>query len=671
MSRLAKIILTTVGAVLVIFIIVFLVGWIWGRNEGGDKEDLTPEEIKQQQIDTISASPYERLLFVRRPSGDQDNTGTELYVTDFLITDTAQVDDNFSIYFSNFLPNSETWFSIQAGVLKKHTFSGSEDVSRVTHGVADTGLNSQHVSLAVSSDMQYVAWASPEASKDIIVLYNLKTNSEVVIFDSIELTRFTNLTWSPDSSELAFTDQANRIITISPEGAQLQNPFSIPFTEFDHLNWIEQDNLAAVITSTENHPEPFDPTVAVLNRSGQIIEQHDVLERSGIPRVLWSPDANYFIFYDQWKSYFKVHDRFGNFVQIVAADQNGKLMPLGWTNGAASANTPFSITPTNTSTININKPPDVNLKPFSISADQWDQYNEVVRSIVGQFKIDEASYRFGTTDTGIEVEVSFLAEQSEPEAAFLQILLQSLAVLPEVTAMSLTVNYSETDRLTATNVSPADIKVALSGFTTQAYNKIFVVNNDNPLGKKRPKTDYPDHTYFGDLIYTRAGAYNPNPILAALDVQYNEMTFFSNEDYSLLYAAPWSIKQLSETVGPPYQTGDVLFYTGETAFASESSWNGFSVTVRNYSIPEGATLDAWLLVNRNDRTIEDTARYIQAPFHAKRVLTGNEYSDEYVFSNGTKVYVITIDHPPTLSEEERAIFNAMITSFSDNTSFHR
>ncbi len=670
MSQRLRIILI-VSAIAAIAVLITIIALRFAKDPVVETNtNLTAEQIAQQQIDAIMQSEYEKILFVERPSSDGNIQTLPLSISNFLTTETAKVDDELSAYYSNFIPETNTWFSIKDSILRKHTLTGTEEISRITNSVAINALRGQIVSLAVSADLKYVAWVTESNNKHQIVLYDLTANTETVIFTPENITQFSNLTWSPDSTELAFTDSANSIITITPAGAQLQNPFSIPFTEFNHLTWIEPDNLAAVVTSTEEHPSPFNPKVIVFNRRAEIIEQHDVLERAGIPRVLWSPDTKHFLYFDQWKNTFVVYDRFDTVTQRVSVKESGKLIPFGWIPGIPSANIPTIITPITNGTISV-EPPTTPSEQFNITAEQWDQYNEISRAVAKQFKVDMSSYRFETTDKGIRVSLAFLPDQVNPEANFVQILLQTMVLLPEVPTMSLDVLYNETDHLIANEISTSQVETIVDAFTTEPLNNLFVVNTKNPYGKPRPKTDNLNHSYFGDLLYSRTGDYNPVPVLAALNVTFNENVFLANENYSLMYPKAWQRKNLAETVGSPYQAGDVLFYTGETNFASASSWSGFSITIRTFNIPDGAGIDDWLLVNRNDRTVEDVQIALQSELAAKKVITSNAYSAEYVLQSGNSIYVISMDHPPALTPEEIKALDDLVISFSDHRLFER
>lgn len=670
MSSRLRIILVISGIIGIAVIIAVLVLRYKDGTAVETNVNLSEEQIAQQKIDAVMQSQYEKILFVERPSGDGAIKKLPLRVSNFLTAETAVVDDELSPYYSNFISSSNTWFSVKDSILRKHTINGSEEISRINYPVTENALRGQVVSLAASADLKYVAWVTESNNSNQIALYDLEANTETVIFNPENINHFSNLTWSPDGTELAFTDSSNNIITITPAGAQIQNPFSIPFTEFNNLSWIETDNLAAVVTSTEEHPAPFNPKVIVFNRQGEIIEEHDVLERAGIPRVLWSPDAKHFLFFDQWKNTFVVYDRFDVVTQRIAVKESGKLIPFGWITGIPSANMPSTIIPVTNSTINV----ETNQTPteqFTITAEQWDQYNETSRAVVKQFKADMSTYRFEVTDKGIRVSLALLPGQVNPEASFIQILLQTMTLLPEVPTMSLDVIYNETDHLVANEISTQQVESIVDTFTTEPFSRLFVVNTNNPYGKPRPKIDNPNHTYFGDLLYSRTGDYNPIPVLADLNVTLNENRLLANEEYSLMYPQTWQRKDLAEAVGPPYQVGDLLFYTSETNFASASSWSGFSVTVRTYHIPDGAGMDDWLLVNRNDRTVEDVQLVLQSDMEAKKVITENAYSAEYVLHSGDIIYDINMDHPPALTPEELKALDDLIISFSDHRLFER
>lgn len=675
MDRRFRLILIIFGSVIVVSIVTILIVAWSNDDETLVNQNQTLEDLNQQKRQSIISSAYEKILYVERPSGDRNITTQALSISDFLNKDSAVLDEVLSIHYSNFLPETNTWFSVRDNILFKHTLtssdSSSEELVRLSNTVADVSLKGQQISLAVAPNMQYIAWVHATTSNDQIILYDLTTNVETVVFTPENTARFTNLTWSPDSNELAFTDQANNIITITPTGAQLENPFAIPYTEFNHLSWIENNHFAAVATSTENHPEPFNPKVIVFSRQGEIIEDHDVLEHAGIPRVLWSPDATQFMFFDQWKNYFVIYDRFNTVTQLVSVEETGKLIPLGWTIGTPSADLPLTINPTNTSLITFNNTNTTSTSQFSISAEQWDQYNETTRAIVKQFKADMSSYRFEVTSAGITIHAALLPEQTNPEAAFVQIILQTLATLPNVPTVSLDMTYNETDHLVVTEVATADVNTILDQFTTEPLENIFVVNKKNPIGKPRTKTDTPNHTYFADLVYSRDGDYNPIPVLAALDASLNGNTFLSNAHYAVVYPTTWQIQKLVDTVGDPYQPDDILFYTAETNFSSPSSWSGFSVIIRSFQVPAGVDINTWLLVNRNDRTFENVSFPLQSNLQAKKIVTNSEYQQEYVMQSDTTIFVITMDHPPALTPEEIAALEALVASFSDNRLFER
>ncbi len=300
-----------------------------------------------------------------------------------------------------------------------------------------------------------------------------------------------------------------------------------------------------------------------------------------------------------------------------------------------------------------------------MTADEWDEYNQKIRAILEQFKIDFETYRFAVEDNGINVSVNLKDRQKKPEYAFIRTLLQISAVLPNVPEITLSFTQGNLNLLVE-KITAEQLQTAVSIFTNQSFDQLFVINKNNPVGKMTAKTDNPDHTYVGDLVFQNDGEYNPYPFLANLNAKLNNDQLLWTYEYSLVHPSGWFYKDRSETIGDPYQIGDLLFYNSQTTFLSESSWEGFAVDLRTYSVPD-IHLSDWLFVNRNDRIIEDLAFETREHIEAKEIKFDNSFQKEYVLKYGNDIYVINIEHAPELSEDELKAIQNLVKYFSDHS----
>jgi hypothetical protein len=303
-----------------------------------------------------------------------------------------------------------------------------------------------------------------------------------------------------------------------------------------------------------------------------------------------------------------------------------------------------------------------------------------VRAILKQFQIDFTSYRFATTERGLEVSFTLTNKQTLPEMVVLQCAAQIYALLPTIPALSLHVTFVDGSVVTIDDITATTLTSVVEQFTEKTLADLFVVNKQNPFGKRTTKGDGSGHHYIGDLVYSQFGDYNPWPVLAAVHATLAryplvgtidastgiaataDVQFYNDVEISYLYPQTWSTRSLDA------QT--TLLYTSETTFASAAAWSEFGVTVKRYAAPN-VTLAQWLLVNRSDRPSEDLPFSVHQPLVGKHIITGNTYSDEYIVWFEDTVYVITVERSSDVTELDRAYLQTLISTFSANYALQR
>lgn len=668
------------AAALILLLIIGGLGMRWWQQRSAERAAETAVDAAEQAnaalVAEISASPFEKLLFLARAAGS-----TDLYIANVTDGSTGRVTAGLPASYSNVLPTDQTWYSVTGQTVLHHTFSQSVEIGQLPHTVTLADSLGAQASLAIDASNRYLAWVATDTNEvEAIHLFDLETKSDSTLYPGEPNLHYSNLTWSPDSSELAFTANATRLISITREtGAEINSRVTIPFSQINYLTWLDRDEFGCVLTSTDTNPDPFEPYIAVFDRSGTITERHTVFEKIGIPKVLWSVDGTEFLFHDPWKNLFFVYDRYDVAKGSVSVKAPGKLVPFGWIDGL-QVRTQTTTNTINAIDVNTNSNNGTTEKPFVVTAEDWERYNTTVRSILKQFKIDFDTYRFSTTDQGLEVNFAVSSDQTQAEMIALQTIAQLYTLLPDVPAISLQINLADDSVLRLATVTSAAISALVENHTEKTLADLFVVNKQNPFGKRTIKDDGTGHHYIGDLVYSRFGDYNPLPALAQLQATLSnyplvnttdaatgestrlDMQFYTSADISFLYPQTWSTKSLDE------QT--TLLYTSETTFASASAWSEFGITVKQYAAPD-VTLEQWLSVNRRDRTVEEISMPIHQPLTGKHIVTGNDYSDEYVVQFENTVYVITLERSTNLSTADRAYLETIIYSLSANYALQR
>ncbi|MBI2415451.1 MAG: hypothetical protein HYV33_02175 [Candidatus Kerfeldbacteria bacterium] len=644
MSRYFRLFIISAGAILVI-----LLGVIgYQRWQANTQPKQTSEQTAQlQQLADVLASEYQKIIFLT-------DDGTQ-YVGDLALRKTAALTAPASATMSNVISSPTSWFGMTDTTLVHYTFTGSTTVGSVTHPSTADGL-------ALDTTGQWLAWVTGSSGKQQIILYNVNDHTETVLFGADGGGSFSNLTWAPDSSALAFTTATNTVHFITPQGVEPYTPIGFTDLEINYLHWLADDQLAGVITPNEQSSSSFAPYLGVFDRSGTMIEQHRVFEKIGIPKVIWAPDAKTFALYNPWKNYFVVYNRYDQIQQLLRLTLPGKITALGWVNGNVAPATTFGTT-TNSTTTNINSiAPDTTPGLFTVTADDWEQYNDTVRNVLNQFKIDFSSYRFSTTNQGIVITAELQPEANQPELIFIQVLTQTFALLPDIPTISLTWRYNTNHIITVEQLSRVQVETLAQQFTNHSIVELFVITKKFPLGKKTPKPANPNHTYLADTVYSNFGEYIPLPALGFIKALIDEDTIHYSSNYTLRYPNSWSIKNRGE--------GNIVFYTADTEFVSESSWTGFSVTVRRYPVPD-ITLDQWLFVNRSDRTVENVTIPLAAPLQAKHIVAEQTFADEYIMMANHTVYVLNIERPGGLTTIDQEQFTRLVSSFIDGSAYVR
>ncbi|MDP3970078.1 MAG: hypothetical protein Q8P90_00085 [bacterium] len=664
MSRNVRIIIIIAVIIVVIGLLAVSISkWRSQPNET-DIENAAAEQLLQEQLSIINSSS-EKLLYASS-SSQQDMS--QLHITDFITDDIALLSDSIGNHYSNFLADTNVWYTVNNNTIFKNTFLEEPRVIGSTMNVVSSSANSERYDIALSKDQTKLAWVTGVQTQQKIVTYNLDTGTETIIFGEDEPGTFSNLTWSPSGQELAFLRGDDNIIIIEATGVQNLNPITISYTEFNNLEWIEENLIAAVLSTQDNHPDPYDPKIGLINREGTIMEEHELIDSIGIPVVLWSYDGKDFLYYNPWKHQFIAFNRFDEVQLIASVKSSGSLAPFGWTMGIRTPLISDSAAADIIAQLNGNEV--VEQSTFDVTAEDWEKYNSTVRSILQQFAMDLNTYRFAVTETGVAVQIWSTPQETEIEKVFIQTLLQTLNMIPGIPSISLTMTSADEIIFNVEEFTRDDADKLLAHFTAQPLDSIFIINKKNPQGKLATKVNEPNYTYLGDLIYSKNGDYNPYPALAFIGTNVSDTRMLWTDTYSLAYPQDWSLKDRGETVGAPYQSGDMIFYTNATEFLSETSWNGFAAQIRSYKVTD-VSLDEWLFVNRNDATTEDVGFDLHPPLTGKHIITDSEFNDEYVLHDNDNIYVLSIERPPTLEEIDKEDLKNMVITFSSNATFNR
>lgn len=616
------------------------------------------EQLNAEHLATIHASNYEQLLFLSQ-SGAQN----QLFIGSVDNSAAARVTATMPTYYSNFLPKQQIWLSASGITLSEHAWSNTTTLATLSQPVVATDSLGQQPALAIDPTAAVVSWVSRDDSGiENIHLLLLADQTDTVLYAGTAGETYSNLTWSPDGSELAFVVNNSKIVTVNQAGAQLYNPISLPFTQFSSLQWIERDHFGVVVSSLDTNPQPFQPRVLVLDRLGSVTEKHDVFKKIGVPKVMWSPDSANFAFRDPWNNHFLIYDRYDHLKSTVTFKAPGKLVPFGWVAGQSVTNTtPVASTPDTT----VATAPVTTSTPaalFTVSATDWDKYNTTVRAVLEQFSVDFSTYRFATTDQGIQIAITTKAEQTQPELVAIQSIMQLFAVLPNVPAISFNLT-TPNNVIQITNLTLQQAKDIVDQFTTVPLDQLFVVTPTKPIGKKTVKPENPNHNYVGDLVYSQFGDYNPSATLAAMNAKIDDTTYYTTTDYSLAYPQLWSPRVVDGST--------TVWFTGETTFASATAWSGFAFTVKTYSLPDGVSLDQWLSVNRNDQTNESVTFTLHQPVNAQHIISATNYRDEYVLAAHNHIYALGIERDAGITDTDKAQLQAVAQSFTDTYAFQR
>lgn len=657
------------------------VGVRWWQNRA--KEQAAQNAVAAVElanaavVQDIASNPFEKLLLVGRSSSN-----TDLYIANVADGETGRLTNGLADAYSNVVAQTQTWYTVNNQIITQHTLTSSIEVGQLSHPATLADALGTQLSLAIDPSDRYLAWvATNDAELETIYAYDLDTQTNTELYAGEPNLHYSNLTWSPDSTELAFTANLTRLISVTRDGgAELNSRVTIPFSQINYLTWLARDEFGCVLTSTDTNPTPFEPVVAVFDRSGTVTERHGVLKKIGVPKVLWSADGTEFVFHDPWKNLFFIYDRYDAATGSIAVTAPGKLVPFGWIDGLHIRT---NVTPDATATANTITTPDgttTATQPFIVSAEDWERYNTSVRSILKQFKIDFTSYRFATTDRGLEFDFSINPQQTEPEMIILQAIAQIYSVLPDIPSVSVRATLPDGSTVNIHDVTSETLASLVEDFTERKLADLFVINKQNPFGKRALKPDGSGHHYIGDLVYSRFGDYNPLPALATLQADVNgypligaidtatgaaqasDMQFYLSDEISFLYPSVWLSKTLD--------TQTTLLYSSETTFASASAWSEFGVTIKRYAAP-GVTLEQWLSVNRRDSALADINFTLHRPLTGKHTMTGNTYSDEYVVQFENVVYVIGIERSGEITSLDQAQLQTIISTLSATYAFQR
>lgn len=658
-------------AIAVLVILTITLPLLLLRKPDPEELELTKLQEQQSALQAMMQSSYAKVLFSSVPLGNEATPTISLHLANANNGEATVFVENTGTFYSNVLEQDLVWYSIQDNQLTHYSNGEASLVGTITHLPQQLSQDDRRI-IAVNKANTWLAWPSEENNLPTIVAYDLATNQERVITTGEQYDHFSSLTWSPNNDELAAIDYIGHIATFTTDGAELYNEINIPDTEFNNLTWIEPDVIATVQTSTSENSTPFDPRIVLVNRQGSIVEQHALPERIGIPRIIWSPDTRYFLYYNPWKNQFMVFDRFDDLLAVLDVDATGTVQPEMWFSGELPAkNTRVNeiseqileeangttSTPSTTS--------------FEVTSAEWDSYNETVRNILGQFKVDFATYRFAVDASGVSMNFAFTAEQTNAQHAIIQTALQTLFTLPEVPAVALTATLANGNTVEINSLTRETAATVVDMFTERSFDQLFIVNADHPFGWPTPKQDQSKYNYVGDLVYDTTGKYNPNPALAFLEARTNQYVFLKQDSYSFSHDVNWLIKDLYAANSVQFAPGDIVLYDSATDFISDSEWNGYSIELRNYQIPAEVTVEQWITVNRSDRTYEDIPFALTNGLSGKRLIDTTANTIEYILKGESTVYVLVMRAPQQLTEAQTSEMDHMIESFSLLSFFQR
>ncbi|MFA6475087.1 MAG: hypothetical protein WCV88_02680 [Patescibacteria group bacterium] len=391
-----------------LLVIAGIIWWLWPHSTTTPPPAVNAavEPIDQKTFLDISAG---LVVFL-----STSETGKTVYATDTASTASLALSDQSQELLSNYLLATNHWYGVTNGVMSLHESSGTRTIGQ---------LSIQPQAIAVDSAELYVAWFSNEQ----LHLYTIATAEDKIIYTGTTGALYDQLVFAPDGSEMAFVENSQKIISVDLAGAELYNSISLPFYEFHSLSWITANEFGLVVTSATQNPEPFSPYVLVLQRDGTKAEEHKILDRVGVPVVVWSTDGSQWLFFHPWRNTWLAYNRFNQITQEVPAKTAGKLTAFAYQPSYSSL--PVTIepdipsTPTTTGT-------------FTTTADEWDNYNNTIRNIVAKLKIDLKTYRFTTTDQGLYVEFVY---KPPVETTFLDTLKTIFATFPDVPTVTLVI----------------------------------------------------------------------------------------------------------------------------------------------------------------------------------------------------------------------------------------
>lgn len=580
-------------------------------------------------------------------------TSTTLYGSDALTQMLTPLETDQPELYSNYLAHTAHWYTVTAQALLRHGGGAVEPITQLTQAPVVADAVATQPSLAVDASEQYLAWVSRLDRVESIRVLNLETLEETELYQGEAAVRYSNLTWSPDGTELAFTANHSKLITITTEGAETHSPISLPFHEFHSLTWLTLDQLGTVVTSTDANPEPFQPKVLILNRQGDVLEEHTVFEKIGVPNVLWSTSGDQFMFYDPWRNTFMVYDRYDQLVQSLVVAAPGKLIPFGYQAGIG----PIVLTTNLQTELPTNTVDDTTTtEPFEVSADDWERYNNTVRNILKQWEVDFSTYRFATTDQGIQVSFQVTDAVALNALVFIQTIVQIFAVLPNIPELNLIMQDAEGNTIwQVDNLTLGRVNAISQLVTARTVDELFVINTRNPIGKRVAKPGEPEHHFVGDFVYSQFGDYNPYPVLALLDATSATQQFYTTAQFALLHPTELTVKSIDDRT--------TLLYTPETTFLSTIAWSGYGITIKTSDAPS-VTIEQWLSVSRPDQIAELPSFTVRAPANIRHVTTGNDFTDEYVILANNTAYVLTIQRDNGLTTDDRTLLQALTESFS-------
>ena len=183
-----------------------------GSTETEASTETGEESSTLEPYQELAAGSTEELLVLG--INEELALGTpELYITSFSDEESAEVTDKIDAIYSNYVPATESWFTVRGNNLYKHTFASTELISQLPFDVVRSPSEIRN-GIAASPDGTQLAWITRVDTHHEVVLFDIATRTAERIFGEGEASTFYSVVWSPDGQELAMVNQDQQIVTI-------------------------------------------------------------------------------------------------------------------------------------------------------------------------------------------------------------------------------------------------------------------------------------------------------------------------------------------------------------------------------------------------------------------------------------------------------------------------